>query len=902
MNIFKRLLCTTILLSVLTPLVNAQSGELIDHTFNHDELSREYSIYVPEDYTSEEEWPLILNFHGYSGDVPDHIDRTQMHEFADDMGFLIAYPVGLSITRNPEILPAFVPATGAGWSVPGFSNERNELEYFESLLSDIESGFSINQQRIHTTGLSLGGYMAAYVATQMPDIIASFASVAGHFTNETTDLIDDSTKISGIMIHGTSDAITNYNGLDNQYESVPESAGLLSNLNQCSSESEETNLPDLDSSDNTTVTLIEYLGCKNERQVKVYRVNNGGHRWPGSGRVESAQVLGNNSLDINSSKLILEFFNQHQVEEEKSFYQKKEQWQTIVDEFWGNSISLSEKQRLFNEYADVVDENFTLFGFSDFDWDSLRTSYYGRINEDLSDGAFAGLVSKFSTEFKELHARFFDGIAQVTPIKHGTPVYFYNTFDVSHFGATLALQPDSSLLVVKTIKDHPLDLMPGDRVVGYEGIPWTHLTKELFEAELPGGGYLASTPEAIQNFLMTNAGNNWHLFNTIDVIKFGADSTINLSLEPMFSTVPEGSIFTGEIFNNPQLPIAGITQPDLKKFTFEGAVKYGIIDTENLISNTRVTKKVGYIYVSNHGYNEVEAEFLEAVEYMMTEKTDALIIDLRFNPGGYINPTNGLAKLFNEPENEVLGVLDKKVRCKNGGLTDLCEPGGVNLPVPGWFDWKPDPDSYYEGEIAVLIGPETQSMAEYFAYQLAEHPMAQTFGRPTNGAFSGNTLSGVDLGERWQANIVNYHLVETSDPNTPLARKALVPDNEVWMNMDDVRNGVDTIVDKALEWIEPVINNTEDNQSIPKQFSLQQNYPNPFNPSTNISFTLLGAANVQLKVYNLLGQEVASLVNEKMNSGQHTVNFNASQLSSGVYIYRLITGNESVTKKMMLIK
>ncbi len=312
MNIFKRLLCTTILLSVLTPFVNAQSGELIDYTFNHDELSREYSIYVPEDYTSEEEWPLILNFHGYSGDVPDHIDRTQMHGLADEFGFLIAYPVGLSITRDPEILPAFVPSSGAGWSVPGFSNERNELVFVDSLLNNIQSGYSVNLKRVHATGLSLGGYMAAYIGTQMPDKIASFASVAGHFTNETTDLIDDSTKISGIMIHGTSDAITNYNGLDNQYESVPESAGLLSNLNQCSSESEETNLPDLDSSDNTTVTLIEYLGCKNERQVKVYRVNNGGHRWPGSGRLESAQVLGNNSLDINSSKLIMEFFEANQ--------------------------------------------------------------------------------------------------------------------------------------------------------------------------------------------------------------------------------------------------------------------------------------------------------------------------------------------------------------------------------------------------------------------------------------------------------------------------------------------------------------------------------------------------------------------------------------------------------------
>lgn len=88
----------------------------------------------------------------------------------------------------------------------------------------------------------------------------------------------------------------------------------------------------------------------------------------------------------------------------------------------------------------------------------------------------------------------------------------------------------------------------------------------------------------------------------------------------------------------------------------------------------------------------------------------------------------------------------------------------------------------------------------------------------------------------------------------------------------------------------------------PYSISLSQNYPNPFNPSTSISFELPEAGLIQLKVYNLLGQEVANLVDGKMNSGTHTVNFDASQLSSGVYIYRLVAGNQSITKKMMLIK
>ncbi len=87
------------------------------------------------------------------------------------------------------------------------------------------------------------------------------------------------------------------------------------------------------------------------------------------------------------------------------------------------------------------------------------------------------------------------------------------------------------------------------------------------------------------------------------------------------------------------------------------------------------------------------------------------------------------------------------------------------------------------------------------------------------------------------------------------------------------------------------------------EFKLSQNYPNPFNPTTNISFEIGKAANVTLSVYNVLGQKVATLLNNnKMNAGQHVVGFNASRLSSGIYFYRLEAGNFVQQRSMTLIK
>ncbi|MEX0723862.1 MAG: alpha-amylase family glycosyl hydrolase [Gracilimonas sp.] len=99
-----------------------------------------------------------------------------------------------------------------------------------------------------------------------------------------------------------------------------------------------------------------------------------------------------------------------------------------------------------------------------------------------------------------------------------------------------------------------------------------------------------------------------------------------------------------------------------------------------------------------------------------------------------------------------------------------------------------------------------------------------------------------------------------------------------------------------------LVTSKEEGAGVPSSYKLGQNYPNPFNPTTNISYEIAEAGKVELEVFDMLGRKVAEVVNQRQASGSYTVNFDASRLSSGLYIYRLRANGKVMTKKMTLIK
>lgn len=163
---------------------------------------------------------------------------------------------------------------------------------------------------------------------------------------------------------------------------------------------------------------------------------------------------------------------------------------------------------------------------------------------------------------------------------------------------------------------------------------------------------------------------------------------------------------------------------------------------------------------------------------------------------------------------------------------------------------------------------------------------------------------GSVLQDMWSFDMTTESWTQMEDIPIPLKyASATIYDNQIFLNggLDD-NDSINT-----LSWVYRLAPTSMNNDKIQNEFELMNNYPNPFNPSTKIKFTLPSdakreASNVKLIVYDLLGREVSTLLNAKLSRGVYEVEFNATDLNSGIYFYKLTSGQFSEIKKMVFIK
>ena len=168
----------TLLLLLFYPLL-IFSQETLYETLDHDGLTREYTIHIPPGYNADTPVPLMFSLHGYTSNNDFNLLYTGFNSIADTANFIVVYPLGTT----------YLGATH--WNVGGFTvgSPIDDVGFLETLIDEISSNYSINPDRVYSTGMSNGGYMSFLLACQINSKIAAIASVTGSMTPSTYDTL-----------------------------------------------------------------------------------------------------------------------------------------------------------------------------------------------------------------------------------------------------------------------------------------------------------------------------------------------------------------------------------------------------------------------------------------------------------------------------------------------------------------------------------------------------------------------------------------------------------------------------------------------------------------------------------------------------------------------------------------
>lgn len=269
--------------------VHAQTNASIQF----DGVTRNYIVYVPSNWTPTSSWPLVFVLHGFTQSAQTIMSVSNFNAVADTGSFIVAYPNGIGNAWN----------TNSGMTG---GSTADDIGFIGALTDTLQALFNIDTTRVFSCGFSAGGYMSHRLACESSRCYAGIASVAGTMSVGAFTACTPSRPVPVAQIHGTADGIVSYNGSAQGGKSVDEVVALWVSNNGCASSPVVTPLPDINTTDNSTVELSQYSPCNGGVEVRLYKVIGGGHQWPGTTAILGG--LGTINRDINASGEIWKFF------------------------------------------------------------------------------------------------------------------------------------------------------------------------------------------------------------------------------------------------------------------------------------------------------------------------------------------------------------------------------------------------------------------------------------------------------------------------------------------------------------------------------------------------------------------------------------------------------------------
>ena len=342
---------------------------------------------------------------------------------------------------------------------------------------------------------------------------------------------------------------------------------------------------------------------------------------------------------------------------------------------------------------------------------------------------------------------------------------------------------------------------------------------------------------------------------------------------------------------------------------YVGGLEITIDAEKDAYYNTLTGPDDGWVWIPSEAFNDngpvpdddwdLSANWYSAWDetylYVYEEVTDDIVnqnngtwyqndcIDAKIDPDLYVDNTSSIFTF-------TIGCMDSVDVDPSlyGGIRNLAEGWTVaERPTPEDYARKLTDDGYvielrlkWEWVATTVKGPIYPQVGDTYGFAIMNHD------NDTNTRNGSIEWAAVLTDQVW-SNCTNHGYIE------------LLADNKIKYVAEDLRAGN---VNPNPDMYIPTGTAVSQRSAVVENFALSQNYPNPFNPVTTISYTLQKSSAVKIGVYDLLGHEVEILVNGKKTAGTHTVQFDGSNLSSGLYFYKLQSEGKVISKKMTLIK
>ncbi|WP_343487109.1 PHB depolymerase family esterase [Allomuricauda sp. d1] len=285
----------------------------INATLEHDGLDRIYNLYFPSNYDGDTPLPLVIVLHGGSGNAESVQGFTQMTPVAEANGFLAVYPQG----AGPAGDGGFSWADGRGTTADDAAID--DVGFINTLIDILVSEYAVDENRIYLTGFSNGSFLTQKIACTSNSKIAAVASLGSTYDVAQSAECNPGRPIPTLLITGTEDPFIPYDGgemntaVNVEILSSPELFQFWAINNGCETELNSIDLPDSNTSDNSTVTQFEFTDCDCDANVKHLRLNGAGHTWAGVENISYEEIAGETNEDIDASTVIWEFFSQFEL-------------------------------------------------------------------------------------------------------------------------------------------------------------------------------------------------------------------------------------------------------------------------------------------------------------------------------------------------------------------------------------------------------------------------------------------------------------------------------------------------------------------------------------------------------------------------------------------------------------